>query len=289
VRQGRGASDPRTARPDAEGAEADSVGVVVQLPEHGALRSVAASEDAEGREEKMVDEAAAADLVESGAQVPATIDEGLVREAIEEIRKRMVIGMSVAAHGVGEYLLDTFFDGDPKKYRTRDKDGSPSFDALLKHPDLERLSLSRTGLYDCVRVWIQYQELGLPGLQQLPLSHQVALLPAPAKVKEKLVEAAIEQGMSVRALKDEVGKARKKNRGKNKAGRPALPVFVKSIHALGKFMKDPEGSFADLEKIDDLDESQAQELYRTVTAMKLQCEKLQKELQRKVPGFTPED
>jgi hypothetical protein len=38
-------------------------------------------------------------------------------------------------------------------------------------------------------------------------------------------------------------------------------------------------------KIDEIDQDEAESLYKTVTGMKLQCEALQKELERKVPGF----
>lgn len=232
-------------------------------------------------------EAAAVEVIEAG--VPATVDEGLVREAIEEIRKRMVVGATATAHGVGEYLLDTFFGGKPEMYRSRAKDGNPSFDAVVNHPDLKHLGLKRSSLYNCIGTWIQFQELGMPELQSLPVTHQVALLSAPEGAKKKLAAKAARDGLSVKALKEEVEKARKKDPEKGKAGRPPLPAFVKSIHALSKFVKNPETVFGNLDEIDDLEEAEAQKLYQTVTGMKIQCERLQKELERKVPGFAPVD
>jgi hypothetical protein len=48
-------------------------------------------------------------------------------------------------------------------------------------------------------------------------------------------------------------------------------------------------AFGGLDKIDEIDEDEAARLYQTVTGMKLQCEALQKELERKVPGFGPKE
>lgn len=268
-------------------------GNIRELRPPEAARSLSRTGDLAEREETMAEEteagteseAAAVEVIEAG--VPATVDEGLIREALEEIRKRMVVGATATAHGVGEYLLDTFFGGDAEKYRSRKKDGNPSFEALLKHQDLELLGLKRSSLYNCIGTWIQFEELGMPELQSLPVTHQVALLAAPETEKERLVQKAIKKGLSVKALKEEVEKAREKNPSKSKSGRPPLPAFVKSIHALSKFVKNPEKVFGNLDEIDDLEEAEAQKLYQTVTGLKIQCEKLQKELERKVPGFAP--
>ncbi|MBI5569472.1 MAG: hypothetical protein HY914_05950 [Desulfomonile tiedjei] len=87
-------------------------------------------------------------------------------------------------------------------------------------------------------------------------------------------------------MEEEVQKVRAKEKGDSKAGRPSLPMFVKSIHKLGKLLDGDGAAFGELDKVDQLTEDEAKTLYSTVTGMKLRCEKLQQALQVKVPGFT---
>lgn len=157
------------------------------------------------------------------------VDDGVVDAALAEIRRLMVVGMNVAAHGVGEYLLASFFGGDPETYRSRKKGDAPSFDALLERPELEALGLSRTKLYNCIAVRIQAQALGMEDLQNLPLSHQVALVPAPGERKAELARKALDQGLTVKALHAEVGKAKAEAPEKKRRGRPGQPIFLKVI------------------------------------------------------------
>lgn len=160
------------------------------------------------------------------------VDEALVQQALEELHCRMVVGASATALSVGEYLLGAFFGGDASRYRSRRRDGNPSFDALLDRPELVQLGLSRSGLYNCIGIWMQLEALGMKELRGLSVSHQVALLPAPEDHKRSLAMMALERGLSVRRLRMQVDAARKEARGDRKVGRPPLPAFVKGMTRL---------------------------------------------------------
>jgi hypothetical protein len=122
----------------------------------------------------------------------------------------------------------------------------------------------------------------------LPPTHHTLLLGVKdTKKKQDLARQAVAGEWSKDRLQVAVTKLREKE--KSAAGRPPLPAFVKAIHKLSKLLEGDSIAFGGLDKIDEIDEDEAARLYQTVTGMKLQCEALQKELERKVPGFGPKE
>ena len=156
------------------------------------------------------------------------------KEALAEIRKILVVRMAQAALDLGEYLLGAYFGGRKHRYLRHKKDKNPSFNKLLEQQDeLQAIGVSRSTLYNCIRIYIQSKDLGHEALDELPYTHQVALLSAPPNAKIGLADRAVEEGLSVRKLKEAIKKAKKArdedDEGNTKRGRTPMPAMVRAL------------------------------------------------------------
>lgn len=191
-------------------------------------------------------------------------------------------GMEVVLE-VGKYVLDTFFDGDSASFREH-AGSHVTFRQLAERDDLQ---MSHVWIWRAVGVVDQLHVLPEAAATQLPYTHHTLLLPLKSEKKKRtLAERAIEDGWSKRKLEDEVKKARKKERGAKKVGRPALPAFVRTLNKLAKLSVDDADLWGGQDDIDTLAPEEAERLWKAAAGMKLRCEELQKKLQPKVPGFT---
>ena len=125
-------------------------------------------------------------------------------------------------HHQKSYLwVDTFFEGQPENYADR-KYKSPEFEELCsREEDLASMGLKRSALRNCLNVHIQRLQLEAQAdaapLLKLPISHQVALLSAPASKKLELAQQARHERLSTRQLKERV--AAQRSTGGKKRGR----------------------------------------------------------------------
>jgi len=165
-------------------------------------------------------------------RIATTVDDQLVDEAVQEVRRTIVLSASEAAHQLGAWLLAHFWGDSAAQFRSK-KQKNLSFDALLARPELSAMGVSRTRLYDCVSICLQHRESGVEALLKLPKSHQIALLPAPRPAVADLAHDALEGAWSVRVLRAQVRLARlSASRGSRPGpGRPMLPEGVKAARA----------------------------------------------------------
>jgi len=171
-------------------------------------------------------------------RLTTSVDEGLVRAQLDEIRTLLVTERASAALSIGRSLLQRFFGGSAARYRSRTRrNGNVSFAALLRHPELKTLGISRTNLYGCVSIWIQYHESGVERLRELSKSHQIALLPAPRDRLPDLVDTALTEALSHADLKSLVERERRlRDESRPRRGRPATPAPLKESRAAVKLL-----------------------------------------------------
>ncbi len=154
---------------------------------------------------------------------------GSIDDAVARINELLESGMGSALRSVGRYVAQEFLGGDASDARARLK-GDERFRQLLLCTELD---VAPNFLWYAVAIAEQAAEL--PDLvDRLPIAHQKILLPVKGhRMKRSLVERALEEGTSKRALARMVAEA---NRGplaeeepqRRGRGRPALPNFVKA-------------------------------------------------------------
>jgi hypothetical protein len=130
---------------------------------------------------------------------------------------------------------NTFFDGDPESFR--DRGGAhATFRALAGREDLH---VSHVFIWRAVNVVDQLRLLPENIAEALPLSHHTLLLTLKnEKSKVNLARLAAKKGWSKRKLEEEIRRVRAREKGSSKAGRPALPRFVKGFTKLMKAIKE---------------------------------------------------
>jgi hypothetical protein len=229
----------------------------------------------------------AAELIVPDSTTPALpgvaeADEELLNQAVAQINHLYIAKGLETARTIGEYVLETFFEGNPENFRASGNE-HVSFRKLAEREDLH---VSYTWIWRAVSVVDQLRQLPEDIGQSLPYTHHTLLLPVKdEKTKLKLAKKAATEGWPKRKLSEEVAKVRAKEKGDSKAGRPPLPRFEKSINKLSKFLEKPDEAFGDLEQLDELDAAKAQKLLQTVAGMRAQCEALEQRLQARI---TPE-
>ncbi|MBN1337596.1 MAG: hypothetical protein JXB39_16705 [Deltaproteobacteria bacterium] len=157
------------------------------------------------------------------------VDAALLDEAVSQINRIYVSKGLEMYFAVGEYVLTTFFGGDPEAFHTRGK-GHATFRALGERADLR---LSHTAIYNAVAVVDQRRLLPDDLISALPFTHQRLLLPIKDEgAKVKLARKAVKDDLSSRELAVEVKREKARHRKGARPGRPNLPAFVKALGRL---------------------------------------------------------
>ena len=169
-----------------------------------------------------------------GALVAAEAEK--VDEAVRFINERTILSGLELAKEVGEYILDTFFDGDYANFTDTSRSKSTSFRALLERDDL--LPGGAT-VYRFVRISQQLKLLPSEVATRLTLTHHRALLALPdLETKEALARRALDEDWSSQVLETEVRKLLPKSR----AGRKPTPALAKGDpQDRGRFGPYPRG------------------------------------------------
>ena len=216
------------------------------------------------------------DVLAASDGVALAVAESTILGVAQEIRTMHRLHGLRFVVGVGRVIVERFFGGDASAIHKR----GPKDDSLKRLAEQPDMPLSLPQLSRAVAIFEAVEPLGeVDTWQHLSMSHVRAVLPLPAPDQQALLTKTEKKGWSVKMLE---AQARKKKR-KRGGGRHPLPRFVKSIRALGKF--DDDDLFGDLDGIDSLEPEDADALYKTVTGLKLRCEKLQEQLQPRVSGF----
>ena len=137
---------------------------------------------------------------------------------------------------VGEYLLDTYFDGDAQLYGDNRRNKEAGFDALLgdRRAELAEMGLQPTTLRNSIRAFIVWRALPDATRSALDFTDLYSLAPvADLPAREKLANEAVQEGWSTRQVVDAVQQYQKAHKKPGaRTGRPRLPVAFKQVAAL---------------------------------------------------------
>lgn len=159
------------------------------------------------------------------------VDQRLVDKAVAEINRLHRIKKFEAVRAIGDYVLETFFEGRFDSFHHHGRKHA-SFRAVARHEGLE---VSHVTLRNAVAFVEQMRLLPTKVANALPYSHHRALLPVTSvEEKKALAEKAVEKGMSSRVLEQEVRKIRTKPGARRGPGRHPAPAFILAFRRLEK-------------------------------------------------------
>ncbi len=125
-------------------------------------------------------------------------DQKILDEAVDFINRKLN-EVSRSMIDIGEYLLDKFFDGDPKKVKSRSPRKGVSLRKLAERDDLD---MSFSSLSNAVNLAVQEELLKEKESEYLTESHRVLLLSVGDEdEKMKYADQVIEEQMSRRELR----------------------------------------------------------------------------------------
>jgi len=169
----------------------------------------------------------------SGTADLVIVDPGRVDQAAAWISAKVAATLRRGAQDVGEYVLDTFFSGDPDLAKSKNPQKNASFRALAEKCGTPELPVSKTWLNNAVGVAVILRRLpeDAQAFKELPPSYQETLLPLsdPTKV-EKVAKQAAAKDLSFRELRQAVAEERARTPKNNSRGRPRIPVVVKTLN-----------------------------------------------------------
>jgi hypothetical protein len=161
------------------------------------------------------------------------LDEKAVDKAAKWISAKVAATLKLGAQEVGEYVLDTFFGGDPNLAKSKNPFKHASFRALAEKCGTPELPVSKTWLSNAVGVALMIRQLPetAKAFRELPPSYQETLLPLgdPTTV-EKVAKEAVAKDLSFRELRHAVAAQRTKMpKDDSRKGRSPTPVIVKTL------------------------------------------------------------
>jgi hypothetical protein len=161
------------------------------------------------------------------------IDRKRVDEAAAWIRAKIAATLRQGAEDVGEYVLDTFFSGDPELAKAKNPHKNVSYRALAEKCGTSELPVSKTWLNNAVGIAVILRRLSgsANAFRVLPPSFQEALLPLrdPGRV-EKVAAQAAEKELSFRELRKFVSEERSRQPRFDHRGRPPIPPIIKTLN-----------------------------------------------------------
>jgi hypothetical protein len=194
-------------------------------------------------------------------ELTSTVAEETIAEVAHAIRA-MERGAALQLYvDVGRLIVDRFYQGDVERARSR----APKDASLRKLAEQPDMPLGRTALNDAVRVSAFVESKGgVRTCGHLGPSHLRPLLALPEPEQDRLLVQASEGGWTVQQIKAAAHEATGR---KPAGGRPPLPAYLKSLHALRRYASDGKKLFADLDRTEDLDRKEARRLLKAVDAL----------------------
>lgn len=149
---------------------------------------------------------------------------------------------------LGRYVLDTFFDGSPERFRQEGK-SNQNFRTVVQSP---KLKASYSLLYYSVAVTEQLEQLPKNVGKKLSFSHHKLLLPVKdPRTKEAFARKVVTESLSVRGLREVVARHRVEQASRIHRGRPPLPDFVKALNRLPRIVEQMDDSDLENERLFD--------------------------------------
>ncbi len=141
-------------------------------------------------------------------------------DVVRHINQLYAAGSLMTALKIGEFIIDTFFEGDAQGFELR-RERRGAFTELKNRTDLHT---SFASLYFSVRVYSQWKAIPGGFGRALSFTHHKALLPLrDVEVKVALAEQAEAERWTVKTLKAKVQKASSAARGNR--GRRRTPLL----------------------------------------------------------------
>lgn len=194
------------------------------------------------------------------------LDRAELDQAADFIARHKTLRGAELARVVGEYILETFFDGDYEEFCRKSRSKPVRFRSLAARRDL---GVSTGRLCLLVRISRQLRELPRQQADSLSLSHHRALLPLhDAGHKRRLADAAHRGRWSSHRLEQEV----RRHLASCRVGRKPVDSFVKSVRQLRRSAVGVQraasapGTVARLDHAGIAELRETAELFRTVLA-----------------------
>lgn len=133
---------------------------------------------------------------------------------------------------VSDYVVQTFFGGDPKHLSSHDRTRAVTYGALCARKDLE---MGAATLRRLVRIGLQVKELPAELAHELtPGQHRALLVVDSLEHKLELARATVAGQWTAEKLEEVISVERRKPEGEVKAGRPSKARLVKAAAAVTK-------------------------------------------------------
>lgn len=208
-------------------------------------------------------------------------DEKLVNKAAKQVRDILARTISQGLEDVGNYLLDTFFDGKPELYQSLKPGKHASLRLLEERCETLDLPVSRTFLSNAIGVAVMTKYLPRSSpILKLPSSHKTELLGVSTPEKaENLATKVLEGKLTVQKLRELVRKERAKKK-KHPQGRKPTPVILRVLTACAKSLRDPTTGRVVFHKADfaELTPEQLEEVRELCDTIAKRMDEMQKHL-----------
>jgi hypothetical protein len=160
------------------------------------------------------------------------VDKKLVDEAAEWISAKIAATLRRGAEDVGDYVLNTFFLGDPEFARSKNPNKNASYRALVEKCGTSALPVSKTWLNNAVGIALINRSLpqSASAFRALPSSFQQALLPLrdPDEV-EKVAKVAASTALTCRELREMVAMRLSRVAPTSSKERAGTPTILKKL------------------------------------------------------------
>jgi hypothetical protein len=174
-------------------------------------------------------------LSASRAPNSGCLDQARVTEAATWIRAKVAATLRKGAEDVGEYILRTFFGGDPHLARLRSPNKDASYRALAAKCGTPELPVSKTWLNNAVGIALIARALpaNASAFRTLPPSYQEALLPVRDPVTvERLAREAVACAATCRELRQIAAKNLPCATRRRQSHTPRAPLAMQNIREL---------------------------------------------------------
>ncbi|MBI5531822.1 MAG: hypothetical protein HY898_03845 [Deltaproteobacteria bacterium] len=208
-------------------------------------------------------------------------DEKLVNRAAKHVRDILARTVSQGLEEVGNYLLDTFYEGNAELYQSLKPSKHASLTLLEERCETLELPVSRTFLANAIGVAVMTKHLPKSSsFLKLPPSHKTELLGISTPEKaETLAAKVIEGKLTVQKLRELVRKERAKGK-KNPQGRKPMPTVVRVLTSCAKLLNHRETGRLVFRKADfaELTDDQREEVKELLLLFQKRLEEIQKHL-----------
>jgi len=190
---------------------------------------------------------------------------------LRTLHRHAALDFALAA---GRMVVERIYGGDLDAWRNRgSRDGSFRELAALLDP-LKIPGLSSTSLFRAVATYELESRVGVSGRPQLNASHAAAVLGLTEAEQERMLGEAEANDWTASRLKFEVERAKVADPRPNKVGRPALPVFVRTVNRWERELAAGQAFYGDLDQVAELADDEATRIEAAVRAQRKQCDTL---------------